>query len=77
MWLKKRLNLKYIFEVGDLCPMRLCKWDMLKINLFINALYWLEKMIYKESDSIVALSPSIKTVIEKKVERKKIHVLTI
>lgn len=76
MWLKKRLNLKYIFEVGDLWPDAPVQMGYVRNYLFINALYRLEKMIYKEADSIVALSQSIKDAIEKKIDGKKIHVFT-
>lgn len=73
--LKKKLNLKYIFEVGDLWPDAPVQMRIVKNYLFAQMLYRLERKIYEGADSIVALSTPIKIAIEKKISRKRIHII--
>ncbi len=75
MWIKKRLGIPYIFEVGDLWPDAPIQMGFVKNYLFQQALYQLEKAIYQSAESIVALSPAIKSAIEKKLPGKKIHMI--
>lgn len=75
MRLKSKLNIPYIFEVGDLWPDAPVQMGAIKNTLFVSALYRLEKMIYKKAKSIVALSQAIKNSIEKKIPGAKIDVV--
>lgn len=73
--LKTKLNLPYIFEVGDLWPDAPVQMGFVKNSAFSAALYGLEKIIYKNARSIVALSEPIKTSIESKISGVKIDVI--
>lgn len=75
MWIKKRHNIPYIFEVGDLWPDAPIQMGFVKNYVFQQALYQLEKSIYQSADSIVALSPAIKSAIEKKVSGKTVRLI--
>ncbi len=75
MWMKTRRGIPYIFEVGDLWPEAPIQMGFVKNFIFQQALYALEKTIYQSADSIVALSSSIKSAIEKKVPDKKVHMI--
>jgi glycosyltransferase involved in cell wall biosynthesis len=75
MRIKGRYKIPYIFEVGDLWPEAPIQMGFVKNYFFQQALYALEKRIYKSADSIVALSSSIQSAIEQKVPGKKIHLI--
>lgn len=75
MWIKKRYKIPYIFEVGDLWPDAPIQMEFVKNYVFSEALYFLEKSIYKSAHSVVALSPAIQSAIEKKVPGKKVHLI--
>jgi glycosyltransferase involved in cell wall biosynthesis len=72
-WIKLRYRINYIFEVGDLWPEAPIQMGFVKNYFFKQFLFGLEKFIYKNASSIVALSPMIKTAIEKKAPEKKVH----
>lgn len=74
-WITRRYNIPYIFEVGDLWPDAPVQLGYINNYIFQVFLYQLEKSIYQSADSIVALSPSIQSAIEKKVPGKKVHLL--
>lgn len=73
LWIKARYKINYIFEVGDLWPEAPIQMGFIKNYFFKRTLYKLEKSIYKQASSVVALSPMIKSSIEKKVPGKKVH----
>jgi glycosyltransferase involved in cell wall biosynthesis len=75
LWLKKTRGIKYIFEVGDLWPDAPIQLGFISNPIFKAILYKVESLIYKQSESIVALSTSIKTAVEKKVSRKQVHLI--
>jgi len=75
LWIKIRHKIPYIFEVGDLWPDAPVQMGFVRNVFFQKALYQLEKSIYKSADSVVALSPSIQSAIERKVPGKKVHLL--
>lgn len=75
MWMKTRRGIPYIFEVGDLWPEAPIQMGFVKNFIFQQALYSLEKTIYQSAEFIVALSPSIKSAIEKKVPGKRVHMI--
>ncbi len=75
LWIKYRSNLPYIFEVGDLWPDAPIQMGFVNNYLFAQSLYSLEKRIYKSAHAIVALSPAIKSAIEKKVSTVKVYMI--
>jgi len=74
-WIKSRYKIPYIFEVGDLWPDAPIQMEFIKNYIFSEALYLLEKSIYKSAHSVVALSPAIQLAIEKKVPGKKVYLI--
>lgn len=75
MRIKNRYHIPFIFEVGDLWPDAPIQMRFVKNFFLKQSLYGLEIAIYKSAHGIVALSPSIKTAIEKKVPGKRIHMI--
>jgi glycosyltransferase involved in cell wall biosynthesis len=75
MWIKRRYHIPYIFEVGDLWPDAPIQMGFVENHFFIKFLYSLERTIYKNAESIVALSSMIQEGIQKKVEGKIIHLI--
>lgn len=74
IWIKWRYKIPYIFEVGDLWPEAPIQIGVIKNPVLKAILYRLEKVIYKRSRSIVALSESIKESVNKKV-KKPVYVI--
>lgn len=74
-WIKFRYKIPYIFEVGDLWPDAPIQMGFVENYFFKVMLYKLEESIYRDAESIVALSPMIKTAIEKKIKNKIIHLI--
>jgi glycosyltransferase involved in cell wall biosynthesis len=75
MWIKSKLKIPYIFEVGDLWPEAPVQMGVIKSKLLTSALYLLERKIYHGSKSIVALSTSIKNHIDQLNTRKPVHLI--
>lgn len=59
--LKKKYNIPYLFEVRDLWPEAPIKMGVIRNPVLKNLSRRLEKKIYSEADKIVALSPGIKS----------------
>jgi glycosyltransferase involved in cell wall biosynthesis len=76
LWLKRKTKVPYLFEVGDLWPDAPAQMGFLKNYFLVSFLFYLERLIYKEAKSIVALSLSIREAIEKKISGKKISVIS-
>lgn len=74
-WLKWRYNIPYIFEVGDLWPDAPIELEVITNPLLKNFLLSMEKKIYREAKSVVALSPAIQSAIEKKVPGITVHMI--
>jgi glycosyltransferase involved in cell wall biosynthesis len=74
-WIKWRHKIPYLFEVGDLWPDAPVQMGFIRNYFFSSLLYQLEKSIYKSASSVVALSSSIQSAIERKVPGKKVHLL--
>lgn len=75
MWIKTRYKIPYIFEVGDLWPEAPIQLGFINNFVFAQALYALEKRIYKSAYAVVALSSAIKSAIEKKAPGKTVHLI--
>lgn len=75
MWIKLRYKIPYYFEVGDLWPEAPVQMGFVKNPFLKFVLYSLEKMIYKNSEKIIALSPAIKESIVQKIKGKSIYMI--
>ena len=75
IWLKKLHKIPYIFEVGDLWPDAPVQIGVIKNYFFKQALYRLEKTIYEQAQSVVALSPMIKDAVVKKASGTTVHLI--
>lgn len=73
--IKKHYGIQFIFEVGDLWPDAPIQMGFVNNHFLKKILYGLEHKIYHSAESIVALSPAIKSAIEKKISNKKITVI--
>ncbi len=74
-WMKRRHKIPFLFEVGDLWPDAPIQLGYVQNYFFRRFLYAVEKWIYRQADSIVALSPAIQSAIEKKIPGKTIHLI--
>ena len=75
LWMKWTKNIPYIFEVRDLWPEAPIQFGLIKSIILKSALKKLEKFIYRNSSSIVALSPGIKAGILHRYKNAKVHVI--
>jgi len=76
MMIKWFRRVPFIFEVRDQWPEIPIELGVIKNKIMIRMLLWLEKLIYKQSSSIVALSPGMAEGIKKVIgEKKQIEVV--
>jgi len=75
LWLKKKHNIPYTFEVRDLWPTAPIEIGAIKGKVFRNWLYRLERRIYEGADKIVALSPGMRNWIKKVVPDKDVYMI--
>jgi glycosyltransferase involved in cell wall biosynthesis len=68
-------RIPFIFEVGDLWPDAPIQMGFVRSRVLKWLLYGMERFIYSDAQSIVALSESIKAGIAKRVKNKIIHVI--
>jgi glycosyltransferase involved in cell wall biosynthesis len=68
-------RIPFIFEVGDLWPDAPIQMGFVRSHVLKWLLYQMERFIYSDAQSIVALSEKIKAGIEKRVKNKVIHVI--
>jgi glycosyltransferase involved in cell wall biosynthesis len=73
--IKNRYKIPFYFEVGDLWPDAPIQLGFVQNYFLKQFLFSLERTIYKNAKSIIALSPAIKAAIEKKVKDKKVFVI--
>lgn len=76
MWIKRRYRIPFVFEVGDLWPDVPVQMGYIRNRVFKKAMFNLERRIYQEARSVVALSIPIKLAIEKKAATAKVHVIS-
>lgn len=69
-WLRK---IPFVFEVTDQWPEIPIEMGVIKNRIMIRLLLWLEKTIYKHSDSIIACSPGMSDGIRKVMARNKLQ----
>jgi glycosyltransferase involved in cell wall biosynthesis len=75
MAIRRFYKIPYIFEVGDLWPDAPIQMGFIKNRLLQKSVYELERRIYKNAVSIVALSEPIKEKIEKRAPGKSVYVI--
>jgi glycosyltransferase involved in cell wall biosynthesis len=75
IWIKQWYRIPFLFEVGDLWPDAPVEMGYVRTSFLKSVLYAMEKRIYRQSQAIVALSPSIKAAIEKKIAGKIVHLI--
>ncbi len=75
VWLKWRRGIPFVFEVGDLWPEAPIQLGFINNPLLKYLLFRLEKLIYRQSHAIVALSVPMKKIIEQKVPQKIVYLL--
>lgn len=63
LYLKKKLKIPYLFEVGDLWPEAPVQMGVISNKWLAKRLYAFEKNCYDEAETIVALSPAIQNYI--------------
>lgn len=73
--IKRKWNIPYYFEVGDLWPEAPIKMGAIKNGLLKRMLYRFEKKCYFEAQRVIALSPAIRNYIEVSSPETKVHVL--
>lgn len=72
---KKKYDLPFYFEVGDLWPEVPIKMGVIKNPILKRLLYRFEKRCYFESQKVIALSPAIRNHIEAHTPETKVHVV--
>lgn len=75
LWMKWVYKVPFIFEVGDLWPDAPVQLGFIKNPVLRWLLYRLEKVIYKNAQSVVALSTSIQKSVKEKVTEKCVHLI--
>ena len=75
LWLKKRFNIPYVFEVRDLWPEAPIQMGVFKNPLVKRGLRNYERKIYENADAIIALSPGMRKHIQKVVPDKTIALI--
>lgn len=73
--LKRKLNIPYIFEVGDLWPEAPVQMNAIKNPWLIQKLYQFERKCYQEAKKVVALSPAIQAYIKKVTPEVETHII--
>lgn len=75
LWAKKRMALPYIFEVRDLWPEAPIQVGAIRNPLAKKMLYGLEKRIYDQALSLVALSPGIADHLQKTSSSREVALI--
>lgn len=73
--IKKRYHIPFLFEVGDLWPDAPVQLGFVKNQILSRFLYNMERKNYQSASVVVALSPAIKSAIEKKMPGKRVELL--
>lgn len=66
IWLKKKFQIPYVFEVRDLWPEAPIQMRVIKTRFMKWVLEKMEHNIYKHAEKIIALSPGMRNAIEKR-----------
>ena len=75
LWLKRKKQVPYIFEVRDLWPTAPIEMGAIKGRPIKKWLFGLEAKIYKQADKIVALSPGMRDWIKKVVPNQEVYMI--
>jgi glycosyltransferase involved in cell wall biosynthesis len=74
-WMRFWRRIPYVLEVGDLWPDAPVELGFVKNGLLKKLLYRIERLAYKKSKSIVALSPDIQRVVQSRAPGKNVVVV--
>ncbi|HQQ97259.1 MAG TPA: glycosyltransferase family 4 protein [Cyclobacteriaceae bacterium] len=74
-FLKLVFGIPYFFEVGDLWPDAPIEMGFVPNKRLQRILFSLEALIYREAEALIALSPAIAAMLEKKIPGKPIHLI--
>ena len=74
-YLKRKIDLPYYFEVGDLWPEAPIAMGVISKKWLQKWLYSIEKKFYFEAERVIALSPAIRNYIEKVSPNTKVYVI--
>lgn len=75
LWAKNRLALPYIFEVRDLWPEAPIQVGAIRNSFIKKVLYALEKRIYDQALSLIALSPGIAAHLQKISPKREVALI--
>ena len=75
LWLKRKKNIPYIFEVRDLWPKAPIQIGAIKGSILKKYLYRLESKIYHGAEKIVALSPGMRDWIKEVAPEKEVYMI--
>lgn len=73
--IKWRRGIPFLFEVGDLWPDAPVQLGFIRNTFLKFFLYKVELFIYRQSESVVALSTQMKKIIEGKIQDKPVHLI--
>ncbi len=74
LYLKKKLKIPYLFEVGDLWPEAPVLMGVIRNKWLAKKLYAFEKKCYDEAETVVAMSPAIEDYIQKVSDTKTVMI---
>lgn len=75
LYLKRKLNIPYIFEVRDLWPKAPIELGVLKNPILKKWLFRYEKRIYEDAEKVVALSPGMQEWVKRVVPEKEVFTI--
>ena len=75
IWIRRFLKIPFIFEVGDLWPDAPVQLGFVRNPVLKESLYWLEKRIYSNARTVVALSEPIAAAIAGKSPATHVKVI--
>jgi glycosyltransferase involved in cell wall biosynthesis len=68
--IKKKLGIRYLFEVRDLWPDAPIEMGVIKSGFLKRWLFELEKKIYDNSEGVVVLSPPVKSIVSTRTNKE-------
>jgi glycosyltransferase involved in cell wall biosynthesis len=74
-WMRFWRRIPYVLEIGDLWPDAPIELGFVKNPLLKKILFRIERMAYKKSRALVALSPDIQKVVQARAPGKTVHMI--
>lgn len=75
MWIRRRLGVPYVFEVGDLWPDAPVEMGVIRSALLKRWLFHMERSIYARAEALIALSPPIARALIERAPGKEVHMI--